>query len=117
VDSFSPESKTPAARALTDRRAVLQGKQPKGHMMAKIHGAELEALRARIELLDTPANRAPYLTLVEPVRDIDVRYRWDLFWAADGMQALNADYTDDHIDTALRTIVPALTREGSAFAA
>lgn len=49
------------------------------------------------------------------VRDINVRLRWDLFFAASrtyGMpEALSRpDITDNHIDTCLKRIVPAVPK-------
>jgi len=45
-------------------------------------------------------------------KDLDKRFRWDLFWhTASGRDYKRFDYLNDsHIDTALRRIVPALTR-------
>jgi hypothetical protein len=45
------------------------------------------------------------------VSDLDVRYRWDLFWRVKNTTAANfptADYATAHIDTVLRNIVAAL---------
>ena len=49
------------------------------------------------------------------MQDLDKRYRWDLFRAASRTPAMpllsnlyDAGYTDAHLDTALRAIVPAL---------
>jgi hypothetical protein len=73
--------------------------------------------------LDTPAVRARYAARDIPrgdaVQDIDKRFRWDLFRASslvtvDGRTVhligllYDAGYHDGHIDTALRSIVPAL---------
>lgn len=74
-----------------------------------------EVLRTAIGPLDTAERRATYLAgdfpRAELVKDLDVRYRWDLLWASDAMTAIGdagRDYLDAHIDTALRSIVPAL---------
>lgn len=84
-------------------------------------------LRAAIEPIDSFALRERYLKgdipRSETVKDIDVRYRWDLYWMATSArnpasaklrEDLNAeDYESSHIDTALRRIVPSLTpKEG-----
>ena len=73
-------------------------------------------MRAEIEPLDTPANRARYLAgdfpRADRCKDRNMRYRWDLFYEmidlrrAYKMEALPLKgYLDDHIDTALRRIV------------
>lgn len=84
---------------------------------------ELDTLREWIAALDTPQVRDLYARGEYPrakaTDDRDMRYRWDLWWAA--MARNDADYAwrdrvtagldDAHIDTALRRIVPTL-REG-----
>lgn len=78
----------------------------------KIDSVTLEALRARIEPLDTPERRAAYregrYARAELVKDPSQRYRWDLFWASrsQDLWPKNADST--HMDTALRRIVSPL---------
>ena len=45
------------------------------------------------------------------VQDPNVRYRWDLFYTVKAYNAFGGhdkDYKHDHIDTALRSIVPPL---------
>lgn len=71
------------------------------------------ALRALIAPLDTEAVRARYIARdfprAELVNDLDTRYRWDLFHAARGYEAVrDGDYTTAHLDTALRAIVKPL---------
>ncbi len=49
----------------------------------------------------------------DAVKDIDKRFRWDLYWAAarhsdTGMPDSTNGYNMDHIDTALRSIVAPL---------
>lgn len=48
----------------------------------------------------------------EHVKDLNKRFRWDLAWAflKDDLQVLYEGYTDAHIDTALQSIVPTITR-------
>lgn len=79
-------------------------------MAAKIAGAQLDAMRAGVAPLDTPDNRAAYregrFARADRTRDVDMRYRWDLYWAS--RVRLDGDLTSAHIDTALRTIVPPL---------
>lgn len=72
----------------------------------KIKPEHLEYLRAYITPLDTPARRKMYKG------QTDKRYRWDLTYAAKLTQfictTLYTYMNDDHIDTALRKIVPPL---------
>jgi hypothetical protein len=78
----------------------------------------LTMLREAVAPLDTPERRARYIARDIPradlVQDIDKRYRWDLFHAADPRSVLLATfydrggYHDAHIDTALRAVVPPL---------
>jgi hypothetical protein len=70
-------------------------------------------MRERIAPLDTPERRAVYIAgefpRADAVKDLDVRYRWDLFYAVKGFEIIGAgEFTSDHIDTALRRIVPPL---------
>lgn len=83
----------------------------------KMTPAHYESLRTAIEPLDTADRREAYRTgdfpRAEEVTDLNVRYRWDLFWAVTGFELLPRDvhgciYNSDHIDTALRKIIPAL---------
>jgi hypothetical protein len=84
----------------------------------KMKAEHFEALRAAIAPLDTPARREAYLSgrfpRAELVKDLDKRYRWDLLWGTTGSERvgfwsdLYAYLNDDHIDTALRSIVPKL---------
>lgn len=76
----------------------------------RVDTVTLEAMRAAIAPLDTPERRARYVARDFPradmVRDIDARYRWDLFYAA---RVFPEGLTDArHIDTALRRIVAPL---------
>jgi hypothetical protein len=86
----------------------------------KIPLAEVEAVRAALAPLDTDERRDRYRTGKFPrstsVRDLDVRYRWDLYWAAGGYNLLptSAHYLAAHIDTMLRRIVPPLTAAGES---
>ncbi|WP_457066882.1 hypothetical protein [Mycobacteroides abscessus] len=83
----------------------------------KMTSAHYDQLRAAIEPLDTAERREAYragqFPIADKVNDLNVRYRWDLFWTARGYGLLPRDihgciYNSDHIDTALRRIVPAL---------
>lgn len=72
-----------------------------------------DALRVLIEAKDSPEWRGVYrerrFPRAEEVKDLDKRYRWDLFYAVYGNSLPFFENTsDDHIDTALRRIVPAL---------
>ena len=81
----------------------------------------VQALRDRIAPLDTDETRRAYregrFPRADKVRDLDMRYRWDLFYAARGSDIVEPDagriidsrgITTDHIDTALRRIVAPL---------
>lgn len=71
-------------------------------------------LEDQIGSLDTEDRREAYRSgnfpRADRVKDLDVRYRWDLFYAAGGHRLIDPEenLTSDHIDTALRRIVPAL---------
>lgn len=80
---------------------------------------QVEALRAAIAPYDTPETRQAYregrFPRADAVKDLDMRYRWDLFHAAKARTLLDTSLggadeglTSDHIDTALRRIVPPL---------
>jgi hypothetical protein len=49
------------------------------------------------------------------VQDIDRRYRWDLYWGAarlaGGLPDSTNGYSDAHVYTALKSVVPSLTKE------
>ncbi|QXN74359.1 hypothetical protein SEA_CAFASSO_144 [Gordonia phage Cafasso] len=84
----------------------------------KMSPEHLEALRARIAPLDTPERRARYIAgrypRAEHTKDLAMRYRWDLFHEVRGYQVWTVldGYETEHIDTALRRIVPLFeTRE------
>lgn len=82
----------------------------------KIKPEHLAKLKALIEPLDTETRRTQYLKgdfhNADKVKDLNKRYRWDLFWdstvGADHatLRAVLWSYMiDDHIDTALKSIV------------
>lgn len=81
----------------------------------KIDSSTFTAIAEKIAPLDTPERRAMYaerdprIPNIAAVQDIDRRYRWDLFYAARAYFVVEGDrITDNHIDTALRRIVPPL---------
>jgi hypothetical protein len=86
----------------------------------KVTAAHLALIRDAVEPLDTPALRARYaahdIARAEVTQDFSKRYRWDLLWAAvatmdsDDLRHVvyDADYWTDHLDTALRAVVPPL---------
>lgn len=87
--------------------------------MAKIQGELLEQIRAAVAPLDTEEVRQAYRSGNYPraalVADVNTRYRWDLFYAVWGkalpfaaFDAVPGGVKDAHIETALRSIVPAL---------
>jgi hypothetical protein len=77
-----------------------------------------ETLAEAIAAFDTDEARARYRARDIPrghlVRDLDKRYRWDLYYAAAGYEITHGpgpsglDLTTAHVDTALRRIVPDL---------
>lgn len=81
----------------------------------RIDQATLDRMREAIATLDTPSTRERYragdFPRADAVRDLDKRYRYDLFYAAGGCRLLPEDdgLTDAHIYTALRRVVPSLT--------
>ena len=85
----------------------------------KITPDELSVIRDAVAPFDTASNRAAYregrFPRAEATRDIDTRYRWDLFHAAGGWRLSAPLYdrgcNDSHIDTALRAIVPPLSAD------
>lgn len=87
----------------------------------KVTPNHVEIIKNAIEPLDTPERRAQYragdFPRAERVTNLDVRYRWDLFWdawaAAGRPAAWTLDYADAHLDTALRSIVPVLAEEAA----
>ena len=73
-----------------------------------------EKLRAAIVGLDTEENRATARRVLAEnpkIRDLNRSWRWRLFHAVRGFDHIGDDsgYTDAHIYTALRRIVPDLT--------
>jgi len=78
----------------------------------KVTPEHLEAMSSLIKPLDTDDARSRYVAgdfpNADKTRDLDKRYRWDLFWASGSAHVLwnsGTDYADAHIDTALRNIV------------
>lgn len=74
-------------------------------------------ISAAITPLDTNELRLSYLKgdipRADKVKDLNKRYRWDLFWIVwhvrrDVRDAIEG-YDDSHLDTALRRIVPDVT--------
>ena len=85
----------------------------------KVTPDQLTAVRERIAPLDTAERRQAYregrFPRADKVRDLDMRYRWDLYYAARVSDVLDRwgggdgeGLTDAHIDTALRRIIPPL---------
>ncbi len=80
---------------------------------------QVEAMRERVAPLDTAERRQAYregrFPRAEAVKDLDMRYRWDLYYAGRVSDVLDRwsggdddGLKDAHIDTALRRIVPPL---------
>ena len=83
----------------------------------------LSALADAVAPLDTPERRARYLAgdfpRADAVQDLSKRYRWDLYYASGYNRTFwscdDEDHpADAHIDTILRRVVPALSREDAA---
>lgn len=86
----------------------------------KMSDQHFAALQSAIQPLDSDARRQQYrdgdFPRADKVKDLNMRYRWDLFWGAKGYDVLrqspdgyeSGQYYDSHIDSALRKIVPAL---------
>jgi len=86
----------------------------------KFPADKLDTLRDWVEELDTEEVREHYRAGNYPradrTKDVDKRYRWDLWWAALGRNDQDyswrdgwlSDLLDSHIDTALRAVVPPL---------
>jgi hypothetical protein len=85
----------------------------------RVSSDHLARLRAAITPLDTAELRAIYATGEFPraalVKDLDKRYRWDLYWravrAGNSLPDSTDGYNDSHIDTALRTLVAPIVKD------
>lgn len=86
--------------------------------MGKIKGRDLDAIKTAVGALDTKERRDRYragnFPRSQAVKDLDKRYRWDLFYGAQ-RQGLTLegwdDYLDAHIYTALKSVVPSLSEK------
>lgn len=78
----------------------------------KVSAEHLANMRAAIEPLDTDETRERYrqgnFPRADRVKNLDMRYRWDLLWSSGAYGEEFDGYKNDHIDTALRAIVPTL---------
>lgn len=82
----------------------------------KVTPSHIQALRDAIVPLDTATLRETYRNGQFPraglVKDLNRRYRWDLFYSAPVQTARvmlsTSDYNDSHIETALKQIIPNL---------
>ena len=80
----------------------------------KIAPDTVALMAAAIATIDTEDRRAAYRAGLYPraglTKDLDRRYRWDLFWASHANVQLHdlEHVLDSHIDTALRQIVSPL---------
>jgi hypothetical protein len=75
-------------------------------------------IKAWIEPHDTEATRQDYRDGEFPrsytVKNLDERYRWDLFYGTEAWHCIwlsDGQLNDDHIDTMLRKIVPPLNND------
>lgn len=84
----------------------------------KIQGAPMEELQACITAFFTGVSADNVLEYLEELRhdnrvkDLGMRFRWDVFYAATHRKDITvrstmSRYTDEHIDTALRRLIPA----------
>jgi hypothetical protein len=87
----------------------------------KVTQQHIQYMADRIKPVDTVKLRQSYVEgnyeNSGKTKDPDKRYRWDLFWQA-GLARFAVDVlykyvNDEHIDTALRSIVPPL-KKGNA---
>jgi hypothetical protein len=80
--------------------------------LMKIDADTRHIMAVAIADYDTPERRDAYragrFPRADKVHDLNVRYRWDLFYAIRGYRLLDDDVNMDHIDTALRRIVKPL---------
>lgn len=84
----------------------------------KIDKETVEAMRDCIAPWDTDERRSAYrerrFPRADAVKDLDTRYRWDLYHASRCVNTVRGyceyaeDLTSNHIDTALRRIVQPL---------
>lgn len=88
----------------------------------KINEQDYNALAELISAHDNDFNRAAYrerrIARADAVKDIDKRYRWDLFWFARRLDPVLTDLimehleetggNDTHLDSALKRIVQPL---------
>lgn len=79
----------------------------------KMNSAHFDKLASLIATVDTAEAREAYRNGQFPrsdrVNNLDMRYRWDMFWACGPHDyMLDGDYKDSHIDTALRKLVQPL---------
>lgn len=82
----------------------------------KVTDKDFQVMEDAIKPLDTDYWRERYrnrdIPRAESVKDIDKRYRWDLYYAAarvhGGLPDSTSGYNMSHIDTALKKIVKPL---------
>jgi hypothetical protein len=86
----------------------------------KVTIEDLEVIQLAIAPLDSMERRQRYIAGDFPradlVKDLDKRYRWDLYWHALALgrplpRTEQHGYTDAHIDTALRNLVEPLVAQ------
>jgi hypothetical protein len=80
----------------------------------KVTAEEVAELGRAISLFDTHEVREAYRSEQYPrshtTKDLNKRFRWDLYWAAydSGFRFATEGLYDSHIDTALRKVVAPL---------
>lgn len=97
------------------------------HHSMKVNKGEFEKIEALLKREDTEDRREKYRAGQFPraaaVKDLDMRYRWDLFWMrldqarreddTEVIDFLTAYGADAHMDTVLRRIVRPLPDKGA----
>lgn len=79
----------------------------------KMIDEHLRELKRLITPLDTEERRRDYrkgnYPRAELTKDLNRRYRWDLFWSANAYDLIkDGGYEDSHIYTALKSFIPNL---------
>lgn len=111
----TPSRRANVSSARATAAAALDDTAANPHPSARIQGSDYTHIAEAVSRLDTPERRERYLrgdfTRADRANDIDTRYRWDLFWEADGGRLYDSvpeGADDTHLDTTLRSIVPPL---------
>jgi len=73
----------------------------------KLPATNYQQLKTAIDSIDRDTIREHVLFVLESgkFKDLNKRIRWDLFWAVRGSTFIPSELLDDHIDTALRSVM------------